>query len=54
MAGVPGGNLLGQIFKVFGFAGGVGDDVEDFRAKTCYDCIIYYASGGRVKEAGEG
>jgi hypothetical protein len=46
-------DLLLQICNIFGFAGGVGDDVEGLGPKACDDRIVYDTAGGWMEEAGE-
>ena len=48
MAGITGFNLFFEVLDILGFTGGIGDDIEQFRAKACYDGIVNYTSSSWV------
>ena len=54
MIGIADFNLFFKICDIFGFAGGISDEMEKFRTKACYDGIVDYASSNWLKEAGKG
>lgn len=54
MGSVSVADLVLQVGKVFGFAGGIGDEVEELGSQTGDDCVVYDAAGCWMEEAGEG
>ena len=48
MTCIAGCDLLFEIRNILSFAGSIGDEIERFRTKACYDGVVDYASSTRV------